>query len=486
MSMRRISPIIMVMALFLAVSCNWNEVIHDVTPMPPEINLENGSAFYSIMAGDELTVSPTYRFVEGASYEWTCDGAVISVEPVLRYTDTLAHTVFIKITVTNEFGSTSDEIRVEVKPLPPKPDPEPEPDDDFWVFPQTVFNVSLGRSIMLTPHDIKQDDRIDYVWTVDGVQVQASEVPGYVFEAKQEGSYEVCVAHGKLSQTLTVNVCPAEGTYYRPATASSVPEISRVFEFTPAPGQYVNEDYTANTPEEAIAYVNQRFSEVKYVSLGGFGGYLVAGFDHSVDNTGEYEIGIVSHLSEEYTEAGVVWVMQDENGDGLPNDTWYELKGSDTFAETTIHDYSVTYYRPSSPGMSVQWTDNQGGSGKVSYMTAYHHQDWYYPLWITEDRYTLRGTRLEAHNYDKSGKGTYWVNPPYGWGYVDNYNEVDMLGSKDTNHFKISNAVRYDGSPADLKYIDFVMVQNALNASSGWLGEISTEVCGIFDHNLKK
>ena len=227
----------MVMALFLAVSCNWNEVIHDITPMPPEITLDNGSAFYSIMAGDELTVSPTYRFVEGASYEWTCDGTVISVEPVLRYTDTLAHTVFIKITVTNEFGSTSDEIRVEVKPLPPKPDPEPEPDDDFWVFPQTVFNVSLGRSIMLTPHDIKQDDRIDYVWTVDGVQVQASEVPGYVFEAKQEGSYEVCVAHGKLSQTLTVNVCPAEGTYYRPATASSVPEISRVFEFTPAPGQ---------------------------------------------------------------------------------------------------------------------------------------------------------------------------------------------------------------------------------------------------------
>ena len=179
-------------------------------------------------------------------------------------------------------------------------------------------------------------------------------------------------------------------------------------------------------------------------------------------------------------------LMQDENGDGLPNDTWYELKGSDTFAETTIHDYSVTYYRPSSPGMSVQWTDNQGGSGKVNYITAYHHQDWYYPLWVKEDRYTLRGTMLEAHNYDKSGKGTYWVNPPYGWGYVDNFNETDMLGSKDTNHFKISDAVRYDGSPANLKYIDFVKVQNALNASSGWLGEVSTEVCGIFDYNLKK
>ena len=46
--------------------------------------------------------------------------------------------------------------------------------------------------------------------------------------------------------------------------------------------------------------------------------------------------------------------------------------------------------------------------------------------------------------------------------------------------------MRYDGSPAGLAYIDFVKVQNALNASSGWLGEVSTEVCGIFDNNLKK
>lgn len=486
--MRRSYLILLVIALLMTASCNWNEVIHDVIPMPPEITLDSGSAVYTVMVSEELTVSPTYRYVEGAAFSWTCDGKLISSDPVLRYTDTLAHTVFIQITVTNEYGNASDEIRVDVKALPPEPDPEPEPepDKDFWVFPQTVFNVSLGRSILLKPYDIKKDDGASFVWTVNGVQVQDAASPGYVFEAKQEGSYEVCVTHGKLSQALTVNVCPAEGAFYRPAGASSAAEVSKIFEFTPAPGQYVNEDYTAYTSEEAIAYVMMRFAEVKYVSLGGFGGCMVAGFDHSVDNTGEFDIGIVSHLSQEYTEAGIVWVMQDENGDGLPNDTWYELKGSDTFAETTIHDYSVTYYRPSSPGMSVQWTDNQGGSGKVNYMTAYHHQDWYYPLWVKEDRYTLRGTMLEAHNYDKSGKGTYWVNPPYGWGYVDNFNETDMLGSKDTNHFKISNAVRYDGSPANLKYIDFVKVQNALNASSGWLGEVSTEVCGIFDYNLKK
>ena len=484
--MRLTNSIIMALMILLAVSCNWNEIIDDTKPMPLEISLDNSSAVYTVMTGETLTVSPKYKYVQGATYAWTIDGRLISSEPVLRYTDDVAHSVFIRITVKTEYGSASDEIRVDVKAPAPLPDPEPEPDDGFWTFPQTEFNVSLGRSILLKPYDIKEADGLNYVWTVNGVQVQDSANPEYVFEAKQEGSLQVCVAHAKLAQTLTVNVCPAEGTYYRPSVAPGKAEVNKIFEFTPAPGQYVNEDYTANTAEEAVAYVAKRFSDGSYVSLGGFGGYLVAGFDHSIDNNGGYEIGIVTHLSEEYTEAGVVWVMQDENGDGLPNDTWYELKGSDSFAETTIHDYSVTYYRPSAPGMSVQWTDNLGGSGKVNYMGAYHQQEWYYPLWIAEERYTLRGTRLEAHNYDRSGNGTYWVNPPYGWGYVDNFNETDMLGSKDTNHFKISDAVRYDGSPANLKYIDFIKVQNAINGSSGWLGEISTEVCGIFDNNLKE
>jgi hypothetical protein len=482
--MRLFDSIFLAAALLTAVSCNWNEVIDDEKPMPPEIRLDNTSGVYSMEVGEMLTVSPTYKYVTGATYAWTSEGKTLSTEPVLHYTDTVAHSVYIKISVKTEAGSASDEIRVDVIAPPPGPDPGPEPDDDFWAFPQTTFNVSLGRSILIKPYDIKEADGINYVWTVDGVQVQDSAVPEYVFTATEEGSHNVTVTHSKLSQTLTVNVCPAEGAYYRPGGASSKAAVNRIYEFTPAPGQYVNEDYTANNPEEAVAYVMQRFGEKNYVSLGGFGGCIVAGFDHSVENRGGYEIGIITHLSETYTEAGAVWVMQDENGDGLPNDTWYEIRGSDTFAETTIHDYSVTYYRPSAPGMSVQWTDNQGGSGVVSYMKAYHRQDWYYPLWIAEDRYTLRGTRLEAHNYDKSGNGTYWVNPPYGWGYVDNWNETDMLGSKDTNHFRISDAVKYDGTPANLKYIDFVKVQNALNASSGWLGEISTEVNGIFDNNL--
>ncbi len=38
-----------------------------------------------------------------------------------------------------------------------------------------------------------------------------------------------------------------------------------------------------------------------------------------------------------------------------------------------------------------------------------------------------------------------------------------------------------DGKPAELRYIDFVKVQSAVNGSAGILGEVSTEVVGVFD-----
>ena len=152
----------------------------------------------------------------------------------------------------------------------------------------------------------------------------------------------------------------------------------------------------------------------------------------------------------------------------------------------------MTYYRPDAPASKVQWTDNRGGSGKIDYLAAYHRQDYYYPLWVQEDSYTLRGTRLEARNYDQSGTGTYWINPDYDWGYADNFSPVDMIPERATgltagcNHFRISDAVTYDGKPANLQYIDFVKVQTGLNAKSGWLGELSTEVMDVIDFNLVK
>ena len=186
--------------------------------------------------------------------------------------------------------------------------------------------------------------------------------------------------------------------HYRAKTETSVAEQTVVFEYTPAPGQFINEtktggfDGTQTTPEAAIAYANQRMKDKLFVSLGGFGGYIVVGFDHSIDNTGGYDFGVEGNSFKGSSEPGVVWVMQDENGNGLPDDTWFELAGSETGKESTIQNYSVTYYRPTEPQQPVKWTDSEGNSGEVDYLKAFHRQDYYYPLWIEEDSYTLTGT----------------------------------------------------------------------------------------------
>ena len=285
--------------------------------------------------------------------------------------------------------------------------------------------------------------------------------------------------------------------HYRAKTETSIAEHTIVFEFTPAPGQFINETKVGGftgeetTPEAAVAYATKRMNEGLYVSLGGFGGYIVVGFDHSIDNTGGYDFGIEGNSFSGSSEPGIVWVMQDKNGNGLPDDTWFELAGSETGKETTVRNYAVTYYRPSEPQQPVKWTDNLGNEGEVDYLKQFHKQDYYYPLWITADSYTLTGTCLEARNYDQSGNGTYWVQAEYDWGYADNFSEIDRLtddnnanAAANANYFKISNAIDAEGNPVDLKYIDFIKVQTGCNTKSGWLGENSTEVFGFFDYSM--
>ena len=285
--------------------------------------------------------------------------------------------------------------------------------------------------------------------------------------------------------------------HYRAKTETSVAEQTIIFEYTPAPGQFINEtntggfDGTQTTPDAAVAYATQRMKEKNFVSLGGFGGYIVVGFDHSIDNTGSYDFGVEGNSFKGSSEPGIVWVMQDENGNGKPDDTWFELKGSETGKEATVRNYAVTYYRPAEPQQSVKWTDNLGNEGEVDYLKQFHKQDYYYPLWITADSYTLTGTCLEARNYDQSGNGTYWVQAEYDWGYADNFSEIDRLSdgnnanaSANANYFKISNAIDEKGNPVDLKYIDFIKVQVGVNTKSGWLGEVSTEVFGFFDYSM--
>lgn len=285
----------------------------------------------------------------------------------------------------------------------------------------------------------------------------------------------------------------------RPITSASTPQQSMVYDYTPAPGQFINDTRTGGftgeetTPAAACAYALERLNQQRFVSLGAFGGYIVVGFDHSIVNRGgaAYDFGIMGNAFDRQNgssnEPGIVWVMQDTNHNGKPDDTWYQLAGSEAVASNVAYGYSVTYYRPDGPSMAVKWTDSEGASGTVDYLRSQHPQEYYYPAWITADSYTLTGTRLQPHAKQDPDTGD-WLNPPYAWGYADNMGSdcIDSSapdGEGQTVGFKIANAVDANGRQVNLPYIDFIKVQTALQSQSGRLGENSTEVLTFRDLN---
>lgn len=282
------------------------------------------------------------------------------------------------------------------------------------------------------------------------------------------------------------------------AVAQNSPYISKVYDFLPAPGQFVNElpEYMDGDSHEAIlAKVEEQICGDKdpgMISLGAFGGYVVFGFDHPVANVeGAYDFKIYANAFMAAgssvggsCEPGIVMVSVDANGNGLADDEWYELAGSDYGKETTIKNYSITYYKPDADktptpeGMMtdttyIRWTSSEGDEGYVM-KNSFHNQS-YWPEWYEGETMEFVGTKLADNAFDQSGNGTYYVLTRLDWGYADNYaNDID-------EGFKIDWAVDAEGNPKHLTHIDFVKVYTAVNQYCGWIGETSTEICGAED-----
>ena len=266
---------------------------------------------------------------------------------------------------------------------------------------------------------------------------------------------------------------PFEGA--RPVTASNSKWISKVLEYSPAPGQFVN-DPTWGTWDAAQGLVG---SAAGGLSLGGFGGYVIFTFDHTVLNGEGFDFVIHGNAFSGSSEPGVVMVSFDDNGNGLADDVWYELAGS---RQSAVKGYSVTYTRPSqlSTAEAVSWSDSNHTDGAMP-VVAPHGQS-YWPLWASErESVTFSGTRLTGLAVQS---GAFWNTLAAERGYADNYSDdyAQQVGSdadtRNSNKFDISDAVDADGAPVVLEGIDFIKVYTACNENLGLLAEMSTEVCG--------
>lgn len=270
--------------------------------------------------------------------------------------------------------------------------------------------------------------------------------------------------------------------------------IKAVDEYVPAPGQFVNvyPEYSEGDDAEAMAAKCTEMiagNNRGMVSLGGFGGYITFHFDHSVANVrGHNDIYIAGNatasLFEGYgklggsAEPGIVMVSRDDNGNGLPDDKWYELRGSaDTDSSASVKfGYGITYRYDAMK--DVAWTDNMGGSGYVLRNNV--HKQEYYPLWLTGSDLSFKGTLLPENAVDTDGAGRQWVLMFYRYGYVDNKPNNDSTACS----FNIDWAVDENRNPVYLDKIDFVRVYCAANQNCGWVGEVSTEITNAFDLHL--
>lgn len=377
--------------------------------------------------------------------------------------------------------------------------------------PEGGFAVVVDQLLKVRVES-ESDEGISYLWLLDGSEIARTKDLEYMFE--EVGEYELILRasqgenHYDYLFTVTVTFDNIE-----PAPEGATAYITKVLDFVPAVGQFTNAlpaydegDTQEVMNEKVLAAIGN--NKKGMISLGGFGGYVVVGFDHTITNvTGKRDFRVLGNAFYSAAnpdsdapeggscEPGVIMVAYDKNQNGMPDeDEWYEIAGSAAALELwydkavaagndveTYRNYEITYYRPEKePETSeerekyIRWEDNRGNSGYKVKNTFYNQC--YFPEWIKEDKITFKGTCLPQNAVDESGQGNYFVLYKFRYGYADN-----EVNTKDESAIDIDWAVNSKGQKVHLPGIDFIKIYTGVNQENGWLGECSTEISGVED-----
>jgi hypothetical protein len=372
--------------------------------------------------------------------------------------------------------------------------------------------ITTTNKILTLEASQKFAGKTDVKWAVlsspaDRYRLSAANTTA-LFSAVDKGAYQVKVSSGDVIDTLLITVQQAD--------KAQTAYITKVFDYLPAPGQFVNELPKYNPGDSRETMITKAGNELigedaNMITLGGWGGYVVVGFDHTIVNVVDRRdfriygnaFGALANPRPNAPfggscEPGIVMVAYDKNKNGKPDeDEWYEIKGSGNFSADkepwyatavsknldvrTFRTYEMTYNKPttetpdanppSNTSISnyIRWTDNQGQEG-YKIKNTFHAQS-YYPGWVTDNKITYKGIRLARNGMDESGGGTYFVLYAFNYGYVDNYPNLH-----DNAGIDIDWAIDKDGNKVNLPGIDFVKIYNGIDQENGWLGEASTEI----------
>lgn len=382
--------------------------------------------------------------------------------------------------------------------------------------PAGGFVIKAGQLLRVTVESAL-DEGVAYLWLLDEQKIASTKNLEYMFETIGEYKLTLEVTMGKSKFSYEHKLVVNSGEVDPPSEVATA-YITKVLDFMPAVGQFTNKlplyvegDTQETMNAKVLAAIGNNNKSM--ISLGGFGGYVVVGFDHTIQNVkGKRDFRVLGNAFYADSkpdgtpeggscEPGIIMVAYDLNKNGVPdNDEWYEIAGSSHKDPTQepwyerakksgnnmnfYRDYQITYHRPKSEPISseewstyIRWEDNKGDSGYKSKISF--HQQSYFPLWVKEDRITFKGTCLPQNGIDESGNGTNYVLYKFLYGYADN-----EKNSNDNSAIDIDWAVDINGQKVDLPGVDFIKIYTGINQDNGWIGECSTEVTGIEDLHI--
>lgn len=412
----------------------------------------------------------------------------------------------------------------EVPIPPPVPQPKPEPPyelqkEDIRIdsLTDSGFFVTVNQLLRVTITSAR-DSGLTYKWHLDGLQIALTKNLEYMIQTAGQYNLKLIVAHNDKSFEYEAKVEVGFGEVEPPVEGATA-YITSILDYMPAVGQFTNKlpKYDAGDSQKemnAKVLASIGNNNKGMISLGGFGGYVVAGFDHTIKNVeGKRDFRVVANAfysaanpNEEAPdggscEPGVIMVAYDANGNGMPDHSeWYEIAGSahedptkelwyqmavDNKNEVELYrNYQITYHRPASePESEEQWStyikwDDSRGQGGCKSKNMFHSQP-YFPEWFAGDKLTFSGTCLPQNGIDESGEGSYYVLYKFRYGYADN-----ELNASDDSAIDISWAVNSKGQRVNLPGVDFVKIYTGVNQENGWLGECSTEITSIEDLHI--
>jgi len=299
---------------------------------------------------------------------------------------------------------------------------------------------------------------------------------------------------------LSVTVCVV---VVAGAARADTPFATTIIDFYPAPGQFVNDDLY-DDPIKALGCPfgdnPEEPNNESLVSLGGFGGSITLGFDHTIRDDPANPFGldaivygnslwVTGNPNRKWGECGSIEISRDANSNGSADDPWYLIPGSHITDPTGQHEeqtWDVDVGDPVNPPADESWIP-PGRTG----------------VWTTEG-YRLPAAVFETvimenpNGPDAVEEGVFGyadfsptqalpdgVDAEVFYTRPDNPFEVGLTdGCGGGDGFDIAWAIDpATGEPANLNGFDFIRLTTTVNRVV-WdppFGELSTEINAVAD-----